>query len=221
MNRNHFALACSSMLASFAAFAQHGEGHAGAAAAGAVDAAGHGGAAAAGHHGAPHVSNWWGMGEQYADTPALGWLTITFLIFVGVLVFFARPAIKRYLETRADVVEKAMAEARRAREDAERRAREAEAKLAALAGEVDKMKAEFTAQGQLEAQRIAAADEMALKIGRDAEDTIGAETQRAMEALRVEASRLALQIAEDRIKSMLSSADDERLKGSLLQGLSA
>ena len=208
MNRTHFALAASSFFASFAAVAaEHGEA-----------AAAHGG----GHHAAPHVSNWWGMGEQYADTPALGWLTITFLIFVGVLVFFARPAIKRYLENRADVVEKAMAEARRAKEDAERRAREAEAKLAALSGEVDKMKAEFVAQGQLEAQRIAAAAaDMAKKIGRDAEDTIAAESQRAMEALRVEASRLALQIAEDRIKQMLSAADDERLKGSLLQGLSA
>lgn len=219
MNRTHFALACSSMLASVAAFAQHGE-----AAPHGEAAAAHVGehVAAAGHHGAPHVSNWWGMGEQYADTPALGWLTITFLIFVSVLVFFARPALKRYLETRADVVEKAMAEARRAKEDAERRARDAEAKLAALSGEVDKMKAEFAAQGQLESQRIAAtAAEMAKKIGKDAEDTIGAETQRAMEALRVEASRLALQIAEDRIKQMLSSADDERLKGSLLQGLSA
>lgn len=218
MNRTHFALAASFFFASFAALAQHGE---------AVEAAssargGEHAAAVGGHHAAPHVSNWWGMGEQYSATPALGWLTVTFLVFVGVFVFFAGPALKRYLEARADVVETAMAEARRAKENAEGRAREAEAKLAALSGEVDKMKAEFAAQGRLESQRIAAvAAEMAKKIGRDAEDTIGAETQRAMEALRVEASRLALQIAEDRIKQMLSAADDERFKGSLLQGLSA
>ncbi len=214
MNRNHIAVA-TFMMTSVAAFAQHGEEHA------AVEAAGHG-AAAAGHHAAPHVANWWGMGEQYASTPALGWLTITFLIFVGIVVFFARPALTRFLETRADVVEKAMAEARRAKQDAERRAKDAEDKLAALAGEVDKMKAEFTAQGHLESQRIAAAaQEASKKIAKDAEDTIGAETERAKEALRIEASRLALQIAEDRIKQMLSVADDDKLKQSLIQGLSA
>ena len=162
------------------------------------------------------------MGEQYANTPALGWLTITFLIFVGVLVFFGRPAIKRHLETRADVVERAIAEARRAKEDAERRAADAEQKLAALAGEVEKMKGGFAAQGKLESERIAAAaEEMSKKIGRDAEDTITAEIERAKEALRLEASKLALQLAEERIKTMLSAADDDKLKQSLIQGLSA
>lgn len=200
-----------SMFVATAAFAaEHGE---------AVAAHGE---AAGGHHGAPHVSNWWGIGEQYANTPALGWLTITFLIFVGILVTFGRPAIKKHLETRADAVEKAIAEARRAREDAEKRAKDAEAKLAALAGEVEKMKAEFTAQGKLESERIAtAATEMAKKIARDTEDTIGAETERAKEALRVEASKLALQLAEERIKQLLTDADDGKLKTSLIQGLSA
>ena len=90
MNRQHLPLALATFLVANAAAAAGGE------------AAGHGG-----HH-EPHVANWWGMGEQYANTPALGWLTITFLIFVGVLVFFGRPAIKRHLNTRADVRIKTM-----------------------------------------------------------------------------------------------------------------
>jgi F-type H+-transporting ATPase subunit b len=213
LNTKHLHTALLSMFVATAAFAaEHGEA-----------AAAHGEAAAAGgHHGAPHVSNWWGIGEQYANTPALGWLTITFLIFVGILVTFGRPAIKKHLETRADTVEKAIAEARRAREDAEKRAKDAEAKLAALSSEVEKMKAEFTAQGQLESERInVAAADMAKKIARDAEDTIGAETERAKEALRVEAAKLALQLAEERIKQLLTDADDGKLKTSLIQGLSA
>lgn len=212
LNSKHLHTALLSMFVATAAFAaEHGEA-----------AAAHGEAAAGGHHGAPHVSNWFGIGEQYADTPALAWLTVTFLVFVGLLVWFGRPAIKKHLETRADTVEKAIAEARRAREDAEKRAKDAEAKLAALAGEVEKMKAEFTAQGQLESERInVAAADMAKKIARDAEDTIGAETERAKEALRVEASKLALQLAEERIKQLLTDADDGKLKTSLIQGLSA
>lgn len=180
---------------------------------------GHGGSA--GHH-EPHVANWWHMGEAYAETPALGWLAITFLIFVAGIVYFVRRPLSSHLQTRADTVERAIAEATKAKEDAERRAREAEAKLAALDGEVRRMKADFTVQGKAEADRIEkTAADMAIKIAKDAEDTIGAETERARELLRAEASRLALQLAEERIKGMLSAADDDRLKKSLISDLSA
>ncbi len=181
------------------------------------------------HHAAdaehvPHLSdiNMWGMGEKYADMPALGWLTITFFIFVAVVVTFARKPLSTYLETRADTVERAIAEATRAKNDAERRARDAEAKLAALDTEVRAMKADFEAQGKADAERIEkAAAEMSLKIAKDAEDTIGAEIQRAREQLRAEASKLALALAEERIKGLLNDADDARLKTSLINDLAA
>ena len=173
-----------------------------------------------GHH-EPHIANVWGLGEKYADTPALGWLSITFAIFAFGLVRLAGPAIKKHLVTRADAIEHAMAEAKKAKDEAERRAKDAEAKLAALEGEVARMQSDFEAQGKLEAERIQkAAEEMAKKIGRDAEDTIAAETQRAREQLRAEASTLALQLAEERIKKLLSAADDQKQTKTLITELS-
>ena len=173
-----------------------------------------------GHH-EPHIANVWGLGEKYAETPALGWLSITFAIFAFGLVRLAGPAIKKHLVTRADAIEHAMAEAKKAKDEAERRAKDAEAKLAALEGEVARMQSDFEAQGKLEAERIQkAAEEMAKKIGRDAEDTIAAETQRAREQLRAEASSLALQLAEERIKKLLSAADDQKLTKTLITELS-
>lgn len=173
-----------------------------------------------GHH-EPHIANVWGLGEKYAETPALGWLSITFAIFAFGLVRIAGPAIKKHLVTRADAIEQAMAEAKKAKEDAERRAQDAEAKLAALEGEVARMQSDFEAQGKLEAERIQkAAADMAKKIAKDAEDTIGAETQRAREQLRAEASALALQLAEERIKKLLIAADDQKLTKTLITELS-
>ena len=50
----------------------------------------HGGGSGEHHH--PHVSNWWGLGEQYKETPALGFLTITFLVFlVGLIAILRKP----------------------------------------------------------------------------------------------------------------------------------
>ncbi len=179
-------------------------------------------AAEGGHHAEPHIANMWGLGEKYAESPALGWLTITFAVFAWGVVRSARGPLKNHLETRADGLEKAMVEAQKAKADAERRAKEAEQKLAALEGDMKQMQADFESQGKLEAERIkTSAEEMAKKIAKDAEDTIGAEMERAREQLRAEASRLALQLAEERIKHMLTAADDEKLKKTLIQDLAA
>ncbi len=181
-----------------------------------AEGGGHGG-----HH-EPHVANWWGLGEKYAESPALGWMTVTFAVFAFGVIRFAKDPLKRHLESRADTIEKAMIEAKKAKEAAEARAKEAEAKLASLEGEVKKMKADFEAQGKLEAARIEkSAEEMAKKIAKDTEDTIAAETERARETLRAEASKLALQLAEERIRQMLTPADDEKLKKNLISELSA
>jgi F-type H+-transporting ATPase subunit b len=189
-----------------------------------------GGSEGGAHHGAPHVANWWGIGQEYAETPALGWLFCTFAIFVVVLAFGIPklgvpgvvPMLTKYLGTRADAVEKAIAEATKARDAALARAREAEAKFAALDQEVQKMKADFEVQGKAEAERIeSAANEMAKKIAKDTEDMVAAEVDRARESLRAEASKIALSLAEERIRQMLTPTDDARLRNGLVKDLQA
>lgn len=174
-----------------------------------------------GHHEA-HVANWWGLGSQYAQSPALGFVTITFLIFVSGLLWILKPRISSLLEERSYNVKKAIEEAQRARADAEARARDAENKLASLAGEMAKLRNEFEQQGKVELQRIEKmAEEAAVRIGKDAEDTINAESERARQVLRAEAAKLALELAEERIRGALSGDDDTRLQKALIAGLAA
>jgi F-type H+-transporting ATPase subunit b len=208
-------------LAAGAALAQHGEEHGANVEHGAGPAAGHGlahGASHAGHE--PHVSNWWALGEDYKETPALGWLFITFFVFVGIIVVFGRKPLQVYLETRAKDVQKAIDEAKAAKEDAERRAREAEAKYAALEAETRRLKSDFEAQGKAELDRLVqVGKDASARIVRDAEDTINAETERARSVLRREAAKLALEIAEQRIQRALTPDDDARLQKALVQDL--
>ena len=172
------------------------------------------------HH--AEVKNWWGVGSDYAEAPALGLLSITFLAFLAVLVVALKKPLAVYLENRADTVRKAIDEAKRAKDAAEARAKDAEAKLAALGGEVLRLKADFEAQGRAEAERLEkAAHDAAARIAKDAEDTITAETQRAQLVLRQEAARLALELAEERIRGALTDADEVRLQRSLVDELRA
>lgn len=180
------------------------------------------GAPADGAHHAPHVANWWGLGEQYKETPALGWLTITFVIFATALILILKKPLNIHLENRSIAVKRAIEEARRAKDDAEARAKAAEAKLAALDSEVRKMKADFEAQGKSEAERLENVGRVtAARIQKDAEDTIAAEVDRAQQVLRAEAGRLALELAEERIKAVVTAEDDARLRTALVNHLSA
>jgi F-type H+-transporting ATPase subunit b len=177
--------------------------------------------AAGGHH-EPHISNVWGIGAQYAQTPALGFLTITFLVFVLGLFFILRKPIAILVENRSDAVRKAIEEAQRAKAAAEARAKEAEAKLASLDDEMKRLRSDFEVQGKAEMARIEKlAEETAVRIAKDAEDTIAAESDRARQTLRAEAARLALELAEERIRAALSSDDDARLQKALIAGLDA
>jgi F-type H+-transporting ATPase subunit b len=143
-------------------------------------------------------------------------LAATFLIFLAILWKFGLPSLRQTIASRSNTVRDEIEKASRAKADAEARASAAEVKLAALATEVKKMKDDFTAQGKAEMTRMeAAAQELAVRLSKDAEETIVAETSRAMASLQAEASRLALVSAEERIRAALSADDDARLQKTL------
>lgn len=174
-----------------------------------------------GHH-EPHVANWWGLGKEYQDAPALGWVTLTWLIFVGLLYRFVKRPLKEYLEARSDGVRRALEEAQSARAEAEARAAEAEERLRRLDDEIAALKDEFRRRGEAEAQRLEAlGKQTAERIAKDTEETIAAEYERAETALKAEAARLALEIAEERIRGAISPDDHKRLHKGFVQDVSA
>lgn len=172
------------------------------------------------HHHEPHVSNVWGIGAAYASTPAIGWMFITFSIFVGALIFFLRKPLNAKLEARALDVKKALEEAKAAQATAEAKSREAEEKLRALDVKIAEIRATFEAQGKAEATRLdAAAAESSARIQKNLEMTIQAEGTKAQTELRQEAARLALDMAMQRIRSVMGPGDEVRFRSSLVQEL--
>lgn len=180
-----------------------------------------GGPGGAGDH-APHVANWFGLGSQYLHEPALGWLMVTFVLFALLIVGAARRPLGRHLQNRADGIRRALAEAQEARADAEARAAASEARLAQLDAEVQDLKAEFRRQGEAELARMEqAANAAAARLHKDAEDTLRAEAKRHQEALKREGARIALELAEQRVRSAVADGDRQRLTQNFIQDLSA
>lgn len=170
----------------------------------------------------PHVANWFGLGRQHQEAPALGWMMVTFAVFVAILVGWVRKPLGNYLEARSGEVRRALMEAQQAKAEAEARAAESEERLRKLDAEVAALTAEFRAQGEAELVRLeAAARATAERIAKDAEDTLAAESERAREALKAEAAKLALELAEARIRGAIADGDHQRLTQSFIQDLSA
>ena len=61
-----------------------------------------------------HHINWWGLGSEYGDSPAVGWQIFTFIVFVSLLIYFAKKPVSAYLDSRAKEIEKLISDAEKA-----------------------------------------------------------------------------------------------------------
>jgi F-type H+-transporting ATPase subunit b len=210
---------CAAALTGFSASAaaeggEHGTGQGGGhGGGGGSGEGGHGG----GHH-APHVEFWkWDM-----NAPPVGWLAVDFALFLIILVRFGGRSVTENLRQNHQDVKKAIQEAAAAKADAEKKAREYEERLKALDGEVATLRREFKEGGEAARVRIVqAAEKTAERMRKDADAQIAAEEARARDALKAEAARLALGLAEQRVKEQLKAEDHARLNKDFVRELGA
>jgi F-type H+-transporting ATPase subunit b len=141
-----------------------------------------------------------------------------FALMVGVLVYFVNKPIRKGLKERSAGIEKTLAEAEAAKQAAEAKHREYTEKLAKATEEIASITASIRHEGELERDKIvAAAKEMAAKIEREAENKAAGVVAKARTELRQEASRLAVELAEDMLKKQVSADDQKRLVDEYMQ----
>ena len=130
------------------------------------------------------------------------WLAVllNFVVIAAVLVWAGRKFLPGMFRDRTASIQRAMAEARRASEDANRRLGEIESRLAKLGEEIAAMKATAEADLAAEEARIkAAAEEDGRKIVEAAEQEIAAAAKAARRDLTSYAADLAIALAKKQI----------------------
>jgi F-type H+-transporting ATPase subunit b len=140
------------------------------------------------------------------------WTLTIFVIVVAVLGKFAWGPILTLLQDREQFIHKALADAKRDREDAEARLKEYTDKLQAARGEAAAMlqDARRDADRLREDMKLKAKSEAEM-IVRNAERQIQLETARALQQIRHEAADLSVLIASKLIQRNLSREDNDRL----------
>jgi F0F1-type ATP synthase membrane subunit b/b' len=129
---------------------------------------------------------------------------INFAIVLGLLIYGFRKALP-YFRTHSDEISQKIAEGARAREAAEQRRNEAQAKLANIGADVAEMRQEAGRVAVLEAERIRASARVeADTIERAAQAEIAAAERAARLDLRMLAARMAMDRAEALLRTELT-----------------
>lgn len=150
-----------------------------------------------------HEINWWHLGSEYKDAPALGWLTITFLIFVYLIVRQIKPSLSLYLESRSQDIRDQIEEGRLAKIEAEKKLKLYDEKLRGLSDEIAKMKEAFERQALAQKQeREQQTKEVEARLLRDADETIRANFDRSKNRLATEVIEKAIVLAEKKLIAM-------------------
>jgi F-type H+-transporting ATPase subunit b len=151
--------------------------------------------------------------QEEASTTT-GWIYrwINFLIFVGVLVWVFAKKTPAYFRGHQKAIADAIAEASRAREEAERQERAAEQKMASLDREVADLRVHARQESTAEAQRIRAlSQEEAKRIEQSAQMEIRAAERAAQSELKTIAARLAIERAEALLREQVNSQTEANL----------
>lgn len=152
---------------------------------------------------------------QEEASSTTGWIYrwINFAIFAALIAWgFANKGTRAYFRGRQKSISDAIAESARAREEAEHEERAAEQKMASLDREVADLRLRAKQESATEVQRIRAlAQEEAKRVGESANLEIRAAERAAQMELRVIASRMAVERAEELLRQQVNSQAEARL----------
>lgn len=140
------------------------------------------------------------------------WRSVNFVVFAAILIKLAAKPAKNFFAKRSQDIAQTLEELEAQKVAAVQALREAEARLALVDAEREKIIQQYLAEGELEKAKILEKAEMvAARIKEMATMTIQQETKKAVQDLKQEVVDLASQLAEDLIKEKVTSADQHQL----------
>ena len=134
--------------------------------------------------------------------------TVNFIVLFGGLAYFLYKPIRNFLQKRSQEIEQGLKEAGDAQREAELKLREANARLATLEDEIEKLKKEAEIEGQKEREKvIQLAQQEAERIKYFAKQEIEMLMRAGIQDLKQYTAELASALAEERIKKKMSPED--------------
>lgn len=148
--------------------------------------------------------------EEGPETTTTGWIFrwLNFaIVFIAIVWAFSKAG--PYFRAHSEAIQAAVAEGARAREEAEAKKRDAEARLANLPAEIEALKVQARRDAEADRERIKAMTrEEAAKVEHAADVEIAAAERTAVLALKSYAAGLAVERAEVLLREQITTASD-------------
>lgn len=137
---------------------------------------------------------------------------VNFAIIAAVVVYFGRKPVRDFFANRSAEIAKSIQESHDARERAVAALADLEQKIKEMEAETGRMVADAQARGEKDKQELVEeGKKVVLDVQAQVKQGIDSELQKAKGELAAEASLLALDLAEGRIKQKINSQDHERI----------
>jgi F0F1-type ATP synthase membrane subunit b/b' len=151
-------------------------------------------------------------GAEHGSWLLLTFFAINFILFVGVLVYFAGPALRKFFADRAVTIRTALSRAKSALDEAEDLANKAAARMAALSAELKKLGDELEQETAFQVGKVAdLAKSTAERIRRDTEMSSSALAEAAKRRVRAQLAESSADLARELIGRNFQPADQGRL----------
>ncbi|MGQ0793142.1 MAG: F0F1 ATP synthase subunit B family protein [Deltaproteobacteria bacterium] len=146
--------------------------------------------------------------------------TINLAILLGILVYFLREPVSKFLSDRRAMLSKQIDDAEQAIAEAKRNYQIYSEKLNKMDDEIKSLRDSIRRDGQTEREHLLKqAEASSQKIAQEAAETIKLETLRAKQEIQSEVASSALAIAEEMITKSLKEADQARLMDNFIKAV--
>jgi len=161
-------------------------------------------------------------GATQTSEPSMGWEWANFVILAAVLGYLINKSVPPLFRRQSEEIQAALAEAQKIKHEAAAYAAGVEMRLANLQREIEELRATARAEMSAEGERIRRETEHHLqRIQEQSTQEVALMTRGAKDELRKYAAGLALDLAQERVRSRMNAEIEENLVRSFLSDLSS
>ena len=160
-----------------------------------------------------------GKSEESGDK-WLPWKTANFVILAVGLGYLMGKSLPPFFKSRTSDIQKGISEAQKMKQEAEKRAADMDARMSALGAEIEQFRKQAATEMEAEGGRIREdTSKQIAKLQQQAEQEIESAGKNARRELKTYAAELAMQLAEQRIKTRLDAPTENGLVEGFIQDL--
>ncbi len=159
-------------------------------------------------------------GDDHGSPLSIVWKWGNFILLFGGLAYYLRRPLREFLQARARGIEEGLASGKRAQEEAKEKMSAIEAQLARLDEDIDGLRQQAARESEEERRRIVDSSHAeAERIVAVARREIEGLQRSARVELKAHVARLAVDLAEERLKKDLEPSQNQRLVSRFVRSL--